>query len=152
MAKLKGGENLGPKLAAIGKGIASGDSVRIGFLERASYPDGTPVALVAAVQDFGAPARGIPPRPFFRDMIAERKAEWPAAIAALLKANDYDAARTLDQVGEAVAGQLRESIQKAAAPPYAPLAPATIKRKGFSKLLVDTGHMLNSVDHEVKTR
>jgi hypothetical protein len=30
------------------------------------------------------------------------------------------------------------------------LKPATIRRKGFAKPLVDTGHMLNSIDHEVE--
>ena len=30
------------------------------------------------------------------------------------------------------------------------LAESTIARKGFAKPLVETGHMLNSVDYEVK--
>ena len=79
-------------------------------------------------------------------MIAKKSPEWPAAVGALLVANDYDVERTLDQAGFAIAGQLRESIQQTNAPP---LAESTIRRKGHDKPLVDTGHMLNSVDHEV---
>ena len=49
--------------------------------------------------------------------------------------------------GEAIAGQLRQSIVDTNSPA---LAESTIRRKGFSKPLVDTGHMLQSVDYEVK--
>jgi hypothetical protein len=34
-----------------------------------------------AVQEFGAPSRNIPPRPFFRNMIARKRNEWPTAVA-----------------------------------------------------------------------
>jgi hypothetical protein len=50
-------------------------------------------------------------------------------------------------VAEAIAGQLRESIIKTNAPP---LSPRTIARKGFAKPLIDTSHMINSVDYEVR--
>lgn len=119
--------------------------MRVGFLADARYPDGTQVAAVAAFQDFGT--RTIPPRPFFRNMVAEKSPEWPDAIARNLIANNYDAERTLRTVGEAIAGQLRQSIIDTNEPP---LAERTIRRKGFEKPLVDTGHMLASVDYEIK--
>jgi hypothetical protein len=103
--------------------------------------------MIAAIQEFGAPSRGIPPRPFFRNMIKAKSGEWPKAIAALLKANNYDARRTLMLTGEAIAGQLRQSIVDTNSPP---LKPATIKRKGFAKPLIDTSVMINSIDYEVK--
>lgn len=127
-------------------GRESGKKVRVGFLEGATYPDGTPVALVAAVQDLGAPSRNIPPRPFFRNMVADKSREWPSALRAALKAADYDAEKALGVVGEGIAGQLRQSIVDTNDPP---LSSVTIKRKGFDKPLVDTGHMLNSIDKEV---
>jgi hypothetical protein len=64
----------------------------------------------------------------------------------LLVANGYDATLTLRQTGEAVAGQLRQSIVDTNDPP---LAESTIKRKGFDKPLIETGHLFNSVDFEV---
>ena len=147
MATVKGGDKFEARLAAITAMVNNASEVRVGCLSEATYPDGTPVAMIAAIQDFGAPAAGIPPRPFFRNMIAKKSPEWPKAIRDLLKANQYDALRTLQQSGEAIAGQLRQSIVDTNDPP---LAPATIRRKGFSKPLVDTGHMLNSVNYQVK--
>lgn len=102
--------------------------------------------MIAAIQEFGAPAAGIPPRPFFREMIAVKKDSWPAAIEQNLIATGYDVERTLALVGEGIAGQLKQSIVDFDG---VPLKPATIRRKGSDKQLVDTGHMLASVDYEV---
>ena len=73
MATLKGGNKLVEKLEAFSRSIRTANRVRIGFLSNATYPNGTPVALIALIQDSGAPSRGIPPRPFFRNMIAKKK-------------------------------------------------------------------------------
>lgn len=137
---MKGGDALRARLAQIARLASNAKEVRVGFLEGATYPNGTPVALVAAVHNFGK-------WPFFTDMVAAKSPEWPVAMASLLKANDYDALRTLQQTGEAVAGQLRQAIVDTNSPA---LAPSTIRRKGFAKPLVDTAHLLNSVDYEVK--
>lgn len=130
------------------KKVGNGAVLRVGFLEGATYPDGKPVALIAAIQNFGAPARGIPPRPFFDNMIANKQEEWGPASAALLKQNNFDAAKTMGQVGEVIKGQLQQSIRDTNAPA---LKPATVKRKGFDKPLINTSHMINSADYEVKT-
>ena|ERR1035437_2436223 len=177
MATVKGGDQLSKKLQEFAGKIAGAKTVRIGFLEKATYPNGTPVAMVAAIQEFGAPKAGIPPRPFFRNMIAKHKAEWAPAIAALLKANQYDAKLTLDQVGESIAGQLRQSIVDTNAPLLSPVTlmlrkmfgnnPSAIRGRDVAearrrvaagesdggvsrKPLVWTGNLLNSIDHEVK--
>ena len=81
MATMQGGKDLEAKLRALAQKVASPATLRVGFLEGATYPDGKPVAMIAAIQDFGAPRAGIPPRPFFRNMIAAKKGEWPGAIA-----------------------------------------------------------------------
>lgn len=146
MATIKGGEKMAARLEGIARTIRNASTVRIGFLEAARYPDGTPVAMIAAIHNYGAPRAGIPPRPFFSNMIANKQGEWPKAIAGLLKSTDYDAFHTLRLTGEAIAGQLRQSIIDTNAPP---LKPATVRRKGFSKPLVDTSMMLNSIDYEV---
>jgi hypothetical protein len=120
--------------------------VRAGFLEGRTYPDGTPVALVAAIQDAGSPANNIPPRPFFRNMIADKGGEWPDALEKALEATDNDVERALGIVGEGIAGQLRQSIVDTNDPPN---APSTLRRKKGTKPLVDTGLMLASIDKEV---
>lgn len=141
MARVTGGTRIVAALSRYEPAV-----VRVGFLSNARYPDGKPVAMIAAIQEYGAPGAGIPPRPFFRNMVADKRGEWPAAIRGLLKSTGNDAVKTLDLTGAAIAGQLRESIINTNSPP---LAPSTIARKGFAKPLVDTGHMLQSIDHEV---
>lgn len=147
MAAVKGGQKAAKRLAELDALLRKVGTLRVGFLENARYPDGTPVAMVAAIQDYGAPRAGIPPRPFFRNMVRKKSPGWPKAAADLLIANRMDADLTLRQMGEGIKGQLQQSIQETNAPP---LKPATIKRKGFSKPLIDTSHMIKSVDFDVK--
>lgn len=145
MATVSGGQKLNAALRDLAASVAVPATLRVGFLENARYPDGKSVAMIAAINEYGRPPVQ-PPRPFFRNMIAAKQDEWAPAIAGLLQANNFDARIALEQAGAAIAGQLRQSIVDLLTPP---LAPSTIRRKGFSKPLVDTGHMLNSVDHEV---
>jgi hypothetical protein len=122
--------------------------VKVGFLGGATYPDGTSVAMVAAVNEFGAPSRGQPPRPFFRNMIAEQSPTWGAKVAAIMKTNGADVMATLDVMGQEIQGRLIQSINTLTEPP---LAASTIARKGFDKPLIDTSLMVKSVSYEVKS-
>lgn len=126
--------------------LATHDVLRVGFLEGAAYPDGTSVPLVAAIQEFGAPAKGIPPRPFFRNMIAAKSGGWGKALGKILLSNGGDGKAALATMGEGIRGQLKQSITELTDPP---LAESTIEQKGFAKPLIDTSHMLNSVAYEV---
>lgn len=143
---MTGGEKLDAYLRQIAGKIEAPGTLRVGFLEGATYPDGTSVATVAAIQEFGAPAQNIPPRPFFRGMIHDHADEWGGILAGLLKTNDYDGAAALALMGDGIAGQLRDSIVKLTDPP---LAPSTIAAKGSSKPLVETGVLLNGIDYAV---
>ena len=105
------------------------------------------MALVAAINEYGRPAIGQPARPAFRNMIAAKKGEWPAAIATALKDHDLDARTALAILGLGVKGQLQQSIAEITSPA---LKPATVARKGFDKPWIESGHALNSVDFEVK--
>ena len=49
---------------------------QIGFPSGINYEDGTSVAYVAAIQEFGAPAVGIPARPFIQPTVKEKKDTW----------------------------------------------------------------------------
>ena len=79
-------------------------------------------------------------------MVAKGKPLWGKQLAGALKVKDYDAYAALTLMGHEMKAQLQTSIQKLTSPP---LAKATVKRKGFPKPLIDTGHMLNSVDFEI---
>lgn len=145
MAEVQGGRDFERHLADIARRLAQPGVLKVGFLEGASYPDGTPVALVAAVQNFGAPSRGIPPRPFFSNMVEAKQSEWGPALGALLaKGMSIEAA--LNQLGLGIVGQLKQSIVDTNDPP---LAASTIKAKGFEKPLIDDTIMINATDHAV---
>lgn len=142
---LSGGDKLERKLEEIAMKVARPATLRVGFLENATYPDGTKVAMVAALLNFGI-SNG-KAWPFFTKMIAEKSPTWGKILADLLTANDYDVDKALALMGTGIAGQLRQAITDMNEPK---LEESTIKRKGFEKPLVDTGHMLNSVDYEVQ--
>ena len=143
---MTGGGKADAYLSGLASKIASAKEVRVGFLEGATYDDGTPVAMVAAIQEYGAPSKGIPPRPFMRPTVANHSGEWPDQLAKTMQHFDYDAEKSLDAMGSLIGGEIRQAIVDVTAPP---LKPATIKRKGFDKPLIETGHMLGSVNHEV---
>jgi len=145
---VKGGDKLEARLKEILAKVQNSTEVRVGFLEGATYEDGTSVAEVAAYNEYGVPSRNQPPRPFFRGMIKEKSPNWGESLSALLVKNNYDANKALALMGHGISGQLRESIQKFTSPG---LAESTIAAKGgVNKPLIDTGHMFNSVDFEVK--
>ncbi|EBG3700921.1 hypothetical protein E1871_19530 [Salmonella enterica subsp. enterica serovar Mgulani] len=119
--------------------------LKVGFLEGATYPDGTPVPMVAATNEFGNPANNQPPRPFFRNAISTHETEWQEAMANLIE-NGGDTSDVLSIIGEIIVDDIKGSIRQLEAPP---LSPVTIARKGFDKPLIDTSNMLNSVSYEV---
>lgn len=145
MATIRGGDKYEKAIADLVAKLGRPAVLRVGFLENATYPDGKPVALVAAWNEFGTSSA--PPRPFFRNMVAAKAKGWPKGIAESLKRNDLDVEKSLLQAGEGIKGQLQTSIRDLVTPA---LAPSTIRRKGHDKPLIETAHMLNSVDYDVK--
>ncbi len=141
---LTGGDRLERQLEQIAARIARPATLRVGFLENAKYPDGTPVAMVAALLNFGI-SNG-KAWPFFTKMIEEKAPNWGRQLVDILKRNDYDVEKSLELMGLGIGGQLRDAIVAMNEPK---LEQSTIDAKGFEKPLVDTGHMLNSIDHEV---
>lgn len=147
MSSFSGGDALERKLAEMAEKLGEGKVLRVGLLESATYPDGQQVAMVAAANEFGNPANNQPPRPFFRNMIADNKDNWPDDIGRIAQATNFDGEQTLGLMGEHIKGQLQQSIRELMEPP---LSPVTIEKKGFDKPLIDTGHMLNSVDYDIR--
>jgi hypothetical protein len=132
------------KLKEIARKMGGG-YVDIGFFEGSNYPDGTAVASVAFWNEFGTSRT--PARPFFRQMIAKESPSWPHDMAETLKTTGYDGGKTLALMGEEVDGALRDSIFNA---DVNPLAASTIRRKGSSQPLVDTGTMSRSSGYRVE--
>lgn len=122
---------------------------QVGFPSGINYEDGTSVAYVAAIQEFGAPENKIPARPFIQPTVTAKKDYWTKVMSnsipkvVLGKATAFD---VLDLVGRVAAVDIKETITKVYSPP---LSPVTIKRKGSAKPLIDTGLMLASVQNAV---
>lgn len=135
-------EKIAARLAQIARGMDA--SVEVGFLEGATYEDGTPVAAVANWNEFGTSTA--PPRPFFRNMIAKESPSWGGKIAKLAVATGNDGVKILELMGEDIEGALKQSINDFTDPGN---AESTIARKGFDKPLIDTSHMVNSTGHRV---
>lgn len=141
-----GGAALEARLKEIAKRAGEAGTLQVGFMAGSTYPDGTSVPMVAAIQNYGAPAAGIPPRPFFTNMVRDKSPTWAESLGNIAVATDYDMKMTLGHLGEGIGGQLIESIIGFDS---VPLADSTVARKGFDKQLVNTGHMKNSVYYKV---
>jgi hypothetical protein len=133
-------------------------TLEVGFLEGATYPDGTPVAFW---NEFGTTraaagpqtaegenprAESSPPRPAFRSMIAKESPEWGTKLKGALRATGNDGPKALALMGEDIQGALIQSINDFTSPA---LAASTIKRKGFDKPLIDKAIMVNSTGFRV---
>jgi hypothetical protein len=102
-------------------------------------------AGLAAVHEFGSPARGIPERSFLRSTFDEKQKGYQKEL-------DRIAGMVLD--GAALEGEMRllgetyrsDIIGKIHSSIPPPLSPETIERKGGeSTPLIDTGQLLNSI-------
>ena len=140
----RGGKKLQRLLREAGKGGVSG--VKVGFFSTAKYEDGTPVAAVAAWNEFGTET--IPERPFFRRALAEAERGVSNILAKGIEPEKMVVdERLAGRVGAYVAGQVMESISALKEPPN---APETIARKGSTNPLIDTGMMRASVGWSVE--
>jgi hypothetical protein len=177
MAKIEGADALMKNLEDIAGKMKSG-SVKVGFMEGATYPGGTSVAAVAFWNEFGHRGKfPAPPRPFFRNMINEESPTWPKKVAALLKAKKFDTRNILELMGEDIKGALQQSITKLTIPELSQTTlmlrhlfgnnPQNIRARDViaaqqlvaegekgatgtqAKPLIWTGHMLNSITYEV---
>lgn len=115
----------------------SGKTIQAGFFPEAAYADGTPVAYVAAIQEYGSPEAGIPARPFMRSTVAEQKKQWGDDLARGVKAafrGAIEADDVFEQVGGVMAADIQETIASIETPP---LSPITVMLRGMRRN--DTG-------------
>lgn len=132
--------------------------VMAGFLDNAKYSDGTSVASVAAQNEFGNPAKNIPSRPFFRNAIKANKQKWVETAGRLIESaitGEISESQALEQLGSMIKGDIQESILDG---DFESLKKSTLvarqsrKRTAgvANKPLIDTGHMMRSVDYVVE--
>lgn len=136
---------------------------KVGFFETSKYEDGTPVAYVATIQEYGVPEKGIPARPFMRPTIAEKQNEWKSIAqqgARAMLDGKASGDQVLEVIGLKAAGDIRKTIASITTPA---LKPATVaaRLRGYkdkttvgslTKPLVETGTMLNAVTSTVEDK
>lgn len=119
--------------------------VNVGVPEGKREADGTPVARLAAVHEFGSPKQNIPERPFLRVTVRENARNYVRLnrinLVKMLR-GQMTVDRALGQLGEMAKGDVQRKIGTG---PFTPLQQATIDRKGSSKPLIDTGQLVQSI-------
>ena len=131
--------------------------LEVGFFEHSAYEDGTPVAGVASVQEFGSVANRIPPRPFFNPALESNEKKYAKLMAKNFEQvieGNLTTEQALGQIGEFAKGDIQEGIRAVDSPPLsertiAARAKKNSEGKASTKPLVDTGLMIQSVDYEV---
>lgn len=118
-------------------------TLQVGFFETAKYGNGTQVASVAYWQEFGT--LKIPMRPFFRNAITKNSKKWFAILGNEIKTSG-NAEFALNRLGEIAKGDIVQSITALKTPPN---AESTIKQKGSSNPLINTGFLRASVNYKV---
>lgn len=115
-------------------------SLEVGILE-GKYPNGLNIAQNARFQEFGT--YNIPPRPFFRNALKQNQKKWITFYKRGLKQRDKN---IVGKVGVMASSDIKMSITKTLTPPN---AKSTIKKKGSSHPLIDTGLLRSAIDYKV---
>lgn len=92
--------------------------VQVGWFESSQYSDGTPVAEVAIMQEFGT--KTAPARPFMRPTVANEKSNWADKIAPDVKnvVNGSESVSDLyTKAGVIIEGDVVHTIASITSPP-----------------------------------
>jgi len=124
--------------------------VKVGVPQGAgNEPEGTPIALVAAVHEYGTQDGHIPERPWLRNTIRNHLDDYKRlnrinVIKALQGKMEPDAA--LEQLGMMAKGHVQQFI----ADNDYKLNPNTEKAKGSTKALIDSGNFRQSINYVIE--
>ena len=137
----------------------------VGFLHSETYADGTPVAYVAYLNEYG---QHNPPRPFLKRTFEKNVNKWTKLIQNVLKAKGLSKQSVkiaYNQVGIVAVGDVQKTIKAWSPSDPRYNKPATIRAKMRKsegvrgknqvgndpyRVLHDTGTMIDSVKYEVK--
>lgn len=146
-----------------------GLSAKIGWFKSAKYEDGTPVAEVAAVQEYGVPSKNIPSRSFMRRTLTENKNNYRSLVQSVAKSilNGKTTPQSgLELIASKVAGDMRKTISQIQEPPlkFDTIKARLDRRKlklsknkkarkktigSLTKPLIDTGLMYGTLTYHV---
>lgn len=124
--------------------------VNVGFQEGQKYPDGTSLVDVAAWNELGTV--NMPSRPFMRKSVDDNEEKIVKFLQAQVKdiiSKGKTAKQAFEAIGVFQKGLVQETIVDGN---FEPNSPATIKKKGSSRPLIDTGVMRDSVNYVIEKK
>jgi hypothetical protein len=142
-------DNLAKVLASVAK-IAK-QSVLVGIPEGSDRKDGEASnAAIAYWMEYGVPSQNIPARPFASTGIEDAKERITAQLSkgskALMDGDLHKADQALNAAGLIAVNSIKNKITDG---DFEPLKPATVKRKGSDKPLIDSSQMRNAITYLV---
>ena len=120
--------------------VADKKSLQVGWFDSAKYDDGTPVASIAAQNEFGNPAKGIPSRPFLRQSVESNRESWSSVVeqgALAVVNNNASINQVLNSVGLKVSADIKNSIVTGNFSPLSPITIALRKIKNDGQYNID---------------
>ncbi len=124
---------------------------RAGVLD-GTYENGTNIAYVAAIQEYGDPSHNIPSRSFMRSTSKEKRDQWKIALRVGVKATQTGAAtpeNVLDEIGAMMAGDIQQKITEIQAPALSPITVMLRGMKQNNASLVVTGKTVGEAAQRV---
>lgn len=120
--------------------------VHVGFQGDETYEDGTSLAEIAAFNELGTST--IPARPFMKQSFKDHEKDLKETCMQVGKMLSEGATvdKALNMLGTTVKGLVQSEMVEGK---FAPNAPATIKKKGSSTPLIDTGYMRQSINYVI---
>ena len=109
------------------------------------------VAQIAVVHEYGCPEHNIPQRSFIRDthdLNLQGNLKLVQQLEKRVLASELTQHQALTHLGEVASKQMVSRINQGIGPA---LKPATIKHKGSSKPLIDTGQLKGSITFQVNS-
>lgn len=124
--------------------------VRVGFQAgKATEEDGTDICDIAVYNELGT--EHIPARPFIRDSVDDNESEINSFLKGMKRdiVSGKSAESVLKKIGIFQKDLMQEKITSGS---FTPNAPATIKKKGSSHPLIDSGRMRQSVNYVIQKK
>lgn len=108
------------------------------------------ILLVAIFNEFGTSDGHVPERSFIRAWFDEAEPELRKDLVTLMRsvvAGKRTSREILELMGQRAVGQIQQRISSGIAPPN---APSTIRQKGSSTPLIDSGILRSSVTYKIE--
>jgi hypothetical protein len=116
------------------------------------YEDGTNIAYVAAIQEYGAPAANIPARPFLSTTSAAQRKEWTKLMGegiAAVAAGQLTADALMEAIGSRMAGDIKKTISEIQEPALSPITVMLRGMRSHDKDLKVTGKTVGEAARRV---